>query len=100
MSGGSYNYLCNAWDLPDLIEHRTELKEMADRLTDLGHVDAAKETAALLLEINRAEVWALARAERLSEVWRAVEWHDSSDWGADAIDKALDKYRGAEEATA
>lgn len=94
MSGGSYNYLCHASDFEDLWAKRAELEHMADRLIGLGHTDAARETIALLLQLRQADVWASTMAGRLRDVWKAVEWVDSADWGKDHIDKALAEYRG------
>lgn len=95
MSGGSYNYLCTVQDLEDLQAHRYGLEEMASRLAGLGYAqDAARETEELLLLLRQWEVRATARLERLTEVWRAVEWWDSNDWGEERVSEALAKYRG------
>lgn len=95
MSGGSYNYLCHAFDLDDLLEKRGSLQEMADRLAGLGYAeDAAKETEELLVLLNQWRVHAEVRRNRLAEVWKAVEWWDSSDCGEDGVREALAKYRG------
>lgn len=95
MSGGSYNYLCYALDLDDLISKRGDLREMADRLAGLGYAeDAAKETEELLVFLNQWSVRAEVRMKRLSDVWKAIEWWDSSDYGEDDVHEALAKYRG------
>lgn len=94
MSGGSYNYLCHVQDLEDLRSHRYDLEEMASRLAGLGYAqDAARETEELLLLLRQWEVRAAARLERLTEVWKAVEWWDSCDSGEDEVRAALAKYR-------
>lgn len=95
MSGGSYNYLCHAFDLDDLLERRHSLREMADRLAGLGYAeDAAKETEELLVLLNQWCVRAEVRRNRLADVWKAVEWWDSCDSGEDDVREALAKYRG------
>jgi hypothetical protein len=95
MSGGSYNYLCHTWDLDDLLEHRGGLEEMSARLAGLGWAeDAARETEELLVMLRQWQVRAETRMERLREVWKAVEWWDSNDWGEDQVREALAKYRG------
>lgn len=95
MSGGSYNYLCHAFDLDDLLEKRGSLREMADRLAGLGYAeDAAKETEELLALLNQWRVRAEVRRNRLAAVWKAVEWLDSGDSGEDDVREALAAYRG------
>jgi len=95
MSGGSYNYLCHAFDLDDLLSSRGSLREMADRLAGLGYAeDAAKETEELLILLNQWSVRAEVRRNRLAKVWKAVEWWDSCDSGEDDVREALAAYRG------
>ena len=92
MSGGSYNYLCHK-DANDIHEHRQELNAMRDRLIELGHLDAAKETESVLLMLDDFYVRLQARIERLNPIWRAVEWCDSCDWGKEDVIEAVEKYR-------
>jgi len=95
MSGGSYDYLCDAFDLDDLMRKKTSLQEMAARLAGLGYAtDAATETEELLVMLRQWEIRARVRLARLSEVWKAIEWWDSNDWSEDAVRKALAAYRG------
>lgn len=95
MSGGSYDYLCQAYDLGDLIKKQGRLQEMADRLAGIGYAtDAAKETEELVVMLRQWQVRASVRLARLADVWKAVEWTDSCDWGEAAIHKALATYRG------
>lgn len=94
MSGGSYNYLCDAFDLDDLLKKQSDLRDMADRLAALGYArDAATETEELLTMLRQFEVRATVRLSRLADVWKAVEWTDSCDWSEDSIRKALAAYR-------
>lgn len=95
MSGGSYNYLCDAFDLDDLIAKQASLREMADRLAGLDDAkDAAMETEQLLVMLQQWEVRARVRVDRLREVWKAVEWADSGDRSEGSIQEALATYRG------
>ena len=95
MSGGSFNYLCDARDLEDLMAKRHDLSDMVDALAHLGYAaDAAQETASLLAQIRAANARAEASTERLRDVWKAVEWWKSGDRDEDAVKEALDKYRG------
>jgi len=99
VSGGSYNYLCYAWDgLDGLLGKESELEAMADRLAGLGYAeDAARETQELLVQLRQWKVCAQTRMDRLSPVWEAVEWWDSGDRGEDAVREELAKYRGGEQ---
>ena len=92
MSGGSYNYLCYE-DGFEIHNKRQELNEMRDRLTELGYLDAAKETESILLMLDSFEVRIQARIDRLKDVWHAVEWYDSCDYGKDSVDESIEKYR-------
>lgn len=95
MSGGSYNYLCYK-DAHEILswEGESELKRMADRLSELGYADdAAQETYSLLLQIRQSRNYTSSVIDRMSDVWRAVEWNDSGDSNEDSIREALEKYR-------
>ena len=92
MSGGSYNYLCYK-DANEINQSEQDIKDMVERLSSLGYLDAAKETESVLLEIRAFDVRMSARLERLSNVWQSVEWCDSGDWGEDSIKKAVEEYR-------
>lgn len=94
MSGGSYNYLFSKSPSLILETCQSELQEMADRLAGLGYAkDAAYETQALLLQLRQFENRIQASIDRLSTVWKAVEWTDSGDSGEESIKEALTKYR-------
>jgi hypothetical protein len=68
---------------------------MADRLAGLGYAeDAAKETEELLVLLSQWNVRADVRLKRLADVWKAVEWWDSCDWGEEHVREALATYRG------
>jgi hypothetical protein len=93
MSGGSYNYLCYK-QADDILENLGNLQDMADRLAGLGYAeDAATETQELLLIIRQYQNRINASLKRLTDVWRAVEWWDSSDSGEESVKKALENYR-------
>lgn len=95
MSGGSFNYLCHTWDLPDLITKQSDLEDMSKALAALGYAkDAARETEELLVILRQWEVQAGVRLDRLRDVWKAMEWWRSCDWGEDDLREALAEYRG------
>jgi hypothetical protein len=95
MSGGSYDYLYAGTSLEDLLGKRHQLEQMADRLAGLdeaefpGSTAAARETAYLL---NLVRVWenhCEARMALVRDVWHAVEWWDSGDYGAGQVAEVL-----------
>lgn len=82
-------------DADEIGSMQTQLQEMADRLAKLGYADdAAKETMETLQEIRQARNRIQTRIDRLSDIWRAVEWWDSCDTTEEGVKKALAKYRG------
>jgi hypothetical protein len=88
VSGGSYNYLCFHTD--NLTEYRGDLDEMAKRLNGLPW---AEDAAAATRRVQELLEQAYQAAEELSEVWRAVEWWDSCDWGEDQVREEIAAYR-------
>jgi hypothetical protein len=94
MSGGSFNYLCYA-EPDELFRKREDLRNMVEALTELGHVDAAKETESVLLVLNHFEARMRARMDRLNEVWRSVEWVQSGDSAPSRVDEAIAEYRAS-----
>lgn len=97
MSGGSYNYLCGALDLEDLLTKHGDLEAMANRLETLSEVEfpgahaAGRMTRQLLVMIDLWNSHAGITAGVLSEVWKSVEWWDSCDWGPDQVKESLQK---------
>ncbi len=96
MSGGSFEYLCYK-NFSEIVERTDLLQEMADELAKLGYAnDAAKETQRLLNDIRKMENRIDVHLESLKEVWKAMEWWKSCDWGEDSLKEALMAYRGDE----
>lgn len=94
MSGGSHNFLCFK-DEDNLFNYGVlnDMEIMASRLIELGYKDAAKETLHLKHTIQQALVRTQAMKDRLEDVWKSVEWYDSSDSGIDEVEKAIKQYR-------
>lgn len=104
MSGGSYNYLCRALDLEDLLNKHSDLEAMADRLEGLSETEfpgasaAGRMTRQLLQTLKLWESHAAISLGMLSDVWKSVEWWDSCDWGPDQVREELIKLvEGREE---
>ena len=96
MSGGSFNYLCHTWGFHDLVSKQGDLEAMAQALAGLGYAkDAARETVELLLLLRQWEVQASVRVERLREVWKAMEWWQSSDYSEDDFRETLAAYQSS-----
>jgi hypothetical protein len=85
MSGGSYDYLC----FSEFAEAPEPLRRMAERLAGLPYAaKAAADTAGIVDMLGEAA----RRAERLNDVWHAIEWWDSGDYGEDEARKVLAAY--------
>jgi hypothetical protein len=86
MSGGSYNYLCYDYELVPRID---TIERMKARLHELDPYSTAYYDTALICR------WAdniQIMANKLSGVWQAVEWHDSSDWNREQVADAMKEY--------
>jgi hypothetical protein len=85
MSGGSYDYLY--FHVAELGGHSGMLETMAERLEGLPYAtEAAVATRRILESIGD---------EKLAEVWRAVEWWDSGDYGEDQVRQVIEEYRAS-----
>lgn len=83
MSGGSYDYLY--WRVPELGGHRHQLEAMAERLEALPYATGVAAATRRILEA--------ISDEKLADVWRAVEWWDSGDYGEDQVRQVIDEYQ-------
>lgn len=87
MSGGSYNYLYHA-DSSDIGNKIDDLKDMIARLSKLGFKQASKDSQSILNNIKQLD----ADIEKISNVWKSVEYMDSGDWGIDEVKDEIEKY--------
>lgn len=92
MSGGHYNYL-SIQDTEDLHKYLDELANIARRLYELGHLDAAMETAFVRQQIVSHHQIIFNSQQRLKDVWQALEWLDSGDGDETAVAVAFNEYR-------
>jgi hypothetical protein len=88
MSGGSYNYLCHA-DSSDIGFKTEELKDMANRLAELGFTEEANETKDILEHINKTD----SMISEITNLWKAIEWMDSGDWGIEEVKEEINKRK-------
>jgi hypothetical protein len=82
MSGGSFNYLYGQDPYNEY-----DLKSMAEDLRKRGMYEASEATIALIQQ--RA-------SEELAELWQAVEWHRSNDWGEAEVARAFVKWEATQ----
>lgn len=95
VSGGSFNYLCHAFDLEDIRSKQGDLQHMIDFLAGLGYADdAARESAELLMLMRQWDIRAQVIIKRLSEVWKSAEWWQSCDSSEESFKATLIEYRG------
>ena len=94
MSGGSYNWMYNNHD-EELFsyDYKRDLDEMVDKLVELGYQDAAREAEELLLTIKQAETRAEVMHNRLSDIFKAIEWAEDGDSTPARIEQAIKEYR-------
>jgi len=98
MSGGSYNYLCykDAYDILEQSSADNDLLNMIDALAEhpLGE-QAMVSTVGVRVELLaiRERVAALhQKMQTLSQVWKAIEWQASADWGAGEVESTLQAF--------
>lgn len=94
MSGGSYGYLCYK-EVQDLfcMSSIESMEEMEAYLLAAGYKDIAKDVRRLVEYIKSAENRISVLHENLADVFHAIEWHASGDYGKDSVVKALERYR-------
>jgi hypothetical protein len=84
MSGGSFNDL-HQYRLA--IGRRDDIEQMANRLPAFGgNPWAVEQTRSVLALIDDAN----QRIAQLDEVWRAVERHDSGDYGPNIVTEIIE----------
>jgi len=96
VSGGSYNYLCHVADIEGplkLVDRQHDLESMRDALAAEGAEDAAKATEALREELAALEKQFTDKVHELANVWKALEWWHSGDWGEERFREALETWR-------
>ena len=92
MSGGSLDYLyCK--EPEELFIHTGEIEEVEDILLRYGYTDIARDVRRLIEYIKSAYVRIDVLSEQLKDVFHAVEWRESCDYGDDDLIKHLELYR-------
>lgn len=94
MSGGSLNYLyCQEAEELFSLNRIDDMEYAECYLIDRGDLDIAKDIRRLIEYVlsvrNRVEVL----QEQLRNVFHAIEWRISADYGDSDLEEELEKYR-------
>lgn len=92
MSGGSLSYLYNK-QFPEVCNYIGEMKKVEKELISQGYTDIARDVRRLIEYCLTAENRISVLFDNLSDVFHAVEWYYSSDYGEKKMLEAFDEYR-------
>lgn len=92
MSGGSLKYLCYK-EPEELFNYTGELEDVENILLRYGYTDIARDVRRLIEYIKSAHVRIDVLSEQLKDVFHAVEWRESCDYGDDTLIEHLELYR-------
>lgn len=98
MSGGSFDYLYNAYasdGINGLLDHRKQIVLMAVALEHYPNSSLAiAGTDRILKGLDDLDelLHELLVIVELDQVWKAVERHHSADCGSDAVETAIAEY--------
>ena len=95
MSGGSLSYLYNK-QFPDVCNYIGEMKKVEKELISQGYTDIARDVRRLIEYCLTAENRISVLFDNLSDVFHAVEWYYSSDYGEGRLIEELDRYRAGQ----
>lgn len=96
MSGGSLNYLyCK--EPAELFERIYDMEIVEDVLLREGYCDIARDVRRLIEYVKTAENRITVLHNNLKDVFHAVEWYISADYGKGTMLKAFEEYRNGGE---
>lgn len=93
MSGGSLNYLCYK-EPAQLFDHINDMEAVEAVLLSEGYDDIARDVRRLIEYVKTAENRIGVLHDNLKDVFHAIEWYNSADYGKDTMLEAFKKYRG------
>ena len=99
MSGGSLSYLYNK-EFPEVCNYIDEMKKVEKELISRGYTDIARDVRRLIEYCLTAENRISVLFDNLSDVFHAVEWYYSSDYGEKKMLEAFDEYRNGKDVQA
>lgn len=92
MSGGSLDYLyCK--EPEELFNHLSEIEDVEDECRRHNFEDIARDCRRLIEYIKSAYIRIEVLSKQLKDVFHAVEWYQSADYGEDDLIKHLETYR-------
>ena len=92
MSGGSLGYLYCA-EPESLFDRISDMERVEQELLRIGYSDVARDVRRLIEYCQSAYNRIDVLSEQLKDVFHAVEWRLSSDYGEDNLIKHLEMYR-------
>lgn len=92
MSGGSLNYLCYK-EPCQLFEYVEDMERVEATLLAKGYKDIAQDVRRLIEYVRSAENRIGVLKDQLTDVFHAVEWYISADYGDASLVATLEKYR-------
>lgn len=95
MSGGCYNYLCCKSSLEDIVTEEEYLEQVIKDLIKYDYKDISNDVNNLLQDIKETRVRIEEQLERLNQVFKAVEWYESGDYGESNLKEILEQYRSS-----
>ena len=99
MSGGSLNYLYNT-QFNDIFDRIKDMETVENELISDGYTDIAADVRRLIEYCLSAEIRISVLFDHLSDVFHAVEWYYSSDYGEKDMLEAFDEYRNGKDVQA
>ena len=92
MSGGSLGYLyCK--EPEDLFNRLDVLLDAETYLIQHGYEDIASDVRRLIEYIQTARIRIGVLHKNLADVFHAIEWHLSADYGEDTAKRVFEEYR-------
>ena len=92
MSGGSLNYLCYK-EPEELFHYVRELEEVEAEMLRQDAQDIARDVRRLIEYIKSAETRICVLSEQLNDIFHAVEWYHSADYGEQTLREHIEQYR-------
>lgn len=93
MSGGSLGYLYCISSAEELLNRTADMEIAEAELIERGYLDIAKDVRRLIEYCKSASVRIEVLMNNLEDVFKAVEWRLSSDYGEDSLIEHLEAYR-------
>lgn len=97
MSGGSLGYLYCKTEADEIMRHTDEMERAEAELIKRGYIDIAEDVRRLIEYCKTAQIRIEVLHQNLSDVFHAIEWRISNDYGEDSLIEHLNQYREGKE---